>query len=490
MGCMQFVHRMLVAVTVEPLAVMTMTAVFFLTQGNQQFVYFKLCMIAYNETSLCSNLSAHPHAEDRIQAETSRWLLYIDIICYTPTLFTMLILGAWSDRIGRRPPLILACIGSTVLGTMLLVSALWIHLPMPLVLIGWACFGLTGSNGILLSMMFSYVADISTIENRVMRIAILEGAVAFSSVTGVAIAGLLTNSHSFQLLFGLFIVLFLLAMLYTVFHLKETRNTSPSKIETSESSSHSDSEADPLLNTQERNFYEGPTRNLPEEGGHASKGLCGKLFQRETLFGSFVALARKRPGYRRAVLILLLSCFFLLNSNYFGFINVFVLYTTKAPIEWTPLMTGSCSAVVALSNIVLLLTVIPVTRLVGIDVRTVAGMAIVMLGIGFVTMAFARSTPAVWLATVPLYFFELVITIYRGMMSMLVSPDEQGSAFALLDIMGTVAHLFASAVFDNLYPATLHIMSGGVSFLVMCGIEVAQLCLFLWSMFLQKCHRA
>jgi DHA1 family tetracycline resistance protein-like MFS transporter len=93
------------------------------------------------------------------------------------------VLGAWSDRFGRRPVILLSCLG---LGLDYIFMALaptlrWLF-------VGRIISGITTSN---VSTAFAYIADVTPAENRAKRYGMLGAAFGLGFVIGPAVGGLL-----------------------------------------------------------------------------------------------------------------------------------------------------------------------------------------------------------------------------------------------------------------------------------------------------------
>ncbi len=97
------------------------------------------------------------------------------------------ILGAWSDRFGRRPIILISCAG---LGFDYILMALaptlgWLFL-------GRLISGITTAN---VSTAFAYVTDVTTPERRAKQFGMISAAFGLGFIVGPAVGGLLGNVH-------------------------------------------------------------------------------------------------------------------------------------------------------------------------------------------------------------------------------------------------------------------------------------------------------
>src|SRR6202166_747573 len=97
------------------------------------------------------------------------------------------ILGAWSDRFGRRPIILISCAG---LGFDYILMALaptlgWLF-------VGRVISGITTSN---ISTAFAYVTDVTPPERRAKQFGLISAAFGLGFIIGPAVGGLLGNVH-------------------------------------------------------------------------------------------------------------------------------------------------------------------------------------------------------------------------------------------------------------------------------------------------------
>jgi len=123
------------------------------------------------------------------------------------------ILGRWSDRVGRRPILLLSILGTAMSFLILgLANSLW------LLFLGRMIDGLSGGN---ISTAQAYIADVTPLDKRSSAMGMIGAAFGLGFVFGPAIGGLL-GQHSFQLPFFVASGLALLNTLAIFFLLPES----------------------------------------------------------------------------------------------------------------------------------------------------------------------------------------------------------------------------------------------------------------------------
>ena len=166
----------------------------------QQFVYAKLQRdkfpnITFNTSiPLCQANESDPNyaIQTEVQQEAAEWMSYFTLAFGIPSIFSDLILGAYTDRFGRKFLFFLPCIGSFLHLAVNAIGiytdfALYWYIPVGIV------DGLSGHVFGFLLVAFSYIADITPPgAGRSLGIVLIElvigiAAVGFSLSTGVFI---------------------------------------------------------------------------------------------------------------------------------------------------------------------------------------------------------------------------------------------------------------------------------------------------------------
>jgi DHA1 family tetracycline resistance protein-like MFS transporter len=145
--------------------------------------------------------------------EVGLWVGILVAIYALCQFFAAPVLGAVSDRIGRKPVLIF-CLGGSAIGYIVfgIGGALWV------LLLGRIIDGLTGGD---ISSMFAYVADRTEPEDRGKAFGLLGGAAGAGGLAGPVIGGLMGSvSLSAPLFVAAGVVI--ISMLWGIFYLPES----------------------------------------------------------------------------------------------------------------------------------------------------------------------------------------------------------------------------------------------------------------------------
>src|SRR5208283_5094893 len=146
-------------------------------------------------------------------ARASDMVGYFGLVWNLMQFMFLPVLGAWSDRFGRRPVILISCLG---LGLdyifMALAPTLW------WLFVGRIISGITTSN---ISTAFAYIADVTPAEDRAKRYGMLGAAFGLGFVIGPAAGGLLGH-YSLRAPFWAAAGLSLANFLYGLFVLPES----------------------------------------------------------------------------------------------------------------------------------------------------------------------------------------------------------------------------------------------------------------------------
>lgn len=166
----------------------------------QDLLYKKICLQHYNhDKTICDNLTGD--ALDYVQSQGSYWLQYNNIALLVPSIVVACYLGSWGDRHGKKMAM-LASSFSTLLGYLIFVIiSVYEDSPVELLLLANFVSGLGGGYLLMVASVMSYVADITTSENRTSRVAMLESMTFLGSTFGPLISGYLLDGTSYAYTF-------------------------------------------------------------------------------------------------------------------------------------------------------------------------------------------------------------------------------------------------------------------------------------------------
>lgn len=206
-------------ITVEPVLFFYMLCVFMSFPLVQQLAFRKICNAEY-DAETCKNLTKSQ--ENFVQKKTSNWILYQSVAVMLPSIAASLILGSWSDKVGRKIVLILPSVGNVLLYINYMLNVGFFSLDVNYILIGVCISGFFGGFATTLLGVFSYISDITDKSQRTMRVAVLESMTFMGGTVGNLIGGVLVEHGGFMVAFGLCLGLNVLIITYVSFILPES----------------------------------------------------------------------------------------------------------------------------------------------------------------------------------------------------------------------------------------------------------------------------
>ncbi len=151
---------------------------------------------------------------------------YLTLIGVTYSLCQFIfapVLGRWSDRVGRRPVLIISQIG-TIIGYLMLFASIFFRtsaLGIILIFVSRVIDGITGGN---LSTASAYIADITTPENRAKGFGVIGAAFGLGFMFGPLIGGTVSKFLGLEYVPLAAVLFSAVALTMTITRLAESRN--------------------------------------------------------------------------------------------------------------------------------------------------------------------------------------------------------------------------------------------------------------------------
>jgi MFS transporter, DHA1 family, tetracycline resistance protein len=303
------------------------------------------------------------------------------------------VLGAWSDRFGRRPVILLSCLG---LGLDYIFMALAPSLRW--LFVGRIISGITTSN---VSTAFAYIADVSPVELRAKRYGMLGAAFGLGFVIGPAVGGLLGH-YSLRAPFWAAAGLSLANFLYGCFVLPESL----------------------------------PLEKRAKSAWHMANPL-GSL-----------SLLRSHPEL--SGLAVVITFYYLAHQS---LISVFVLYTeyryawTTYGVGWALALVGVCSAVVSGGMVG------PYVKKFGERFSLISGLA--FGAVGFVGMAFAPNQWVVLGAIPFIALWGVASPAIQSLMSQRVDPSSQGKLQGAINSLRALTGMAGPVIFTQIFAAAI-----------------------------------
>ena len=215
--------------TAEPFIFLCTASLTLNTVTLPQLILENICKRDYNVT-VCLNIHEPKFKakQDAVQQQTALWILVFLSIITSICVLTVPVLGPFADVIGKRRAMFLTPVLLSVQSTgCLILSALdypfhpsLLLLPVPVCALAGDLFGM-----FLFSM--SYIADITTDENRTFRITVLDAFHSSANCLATFASGFLLQAYGYKGGYITTLILEALAIIYLAFFLPDSKTEPP-----------------------------------------------------------------------------------------------------------------------------------------------------------------------------------------------------------------------------------------------------------------------
>jgi len=436
----------------------------------------------------CSHLSLHPSRQLIVQHSAAQYLMYYKLLLNFPAMLLVLCCGAWSDRAGRKLPIILTCFGTTA-AVVLYMASIYVggRVPfLPLLLIGAAVRGSFGRSAVMTMAVHSYVSDNSAKERRTQKLSNLVAMSHFGYLVGSMCAGMMLDHYGFTIVFLTVTTLQAACVLTAALTMRgeagATTQSTAGVLDVCDAQTDNDvsvtehvDERTPLVNSK--------VIKVNLDGPESSEELIpsGKLLDESSLENSvdkpvvistcqiylnhlvesFAVFLRPRPGNARCHLIMLFIAIYLQQMMKSGEADVLLLYVERSPLELSKSMYGYLLSV---NYACLGLCAFLAPRLLVHTLHLSDG-AMAMIGLLFriAGLAVLCVSQSVWMLFLSIAIagpHSMTVSSAKSLISKNVCEGEMGKTFSLLSSGETLSNLVGTVVFANLYSATLALFPG------------------------------
>ncbi|XP_026284774.1 proton-coupled folate transporter isoform X1 [Frankliniella occidentalis] len=437
-GC--WLVRGLRSVSVEPVLFAYMFAFMFTSVVEQSFYVDRACRVHLNYSDhICSHIQDPTFKEEqnRVQVEVSSFHQYNGIVSNVVPFLLAPFLGSWSDRRGRKIPLLMGLAGQTyyfAMFTLVTMQPTW-RLEMVL---GLASFpaALTGTNLAIFAAAFSYMADITSTADRTLRIAILDGTYLASMPTGIALGSFVFSSvvnKSYTWMFAISTCILACALLYSCVRLK--------------------------------------WRTADSQRSLKGVNICSDFFDWKHVTESIRAVIRPRVNHGRLYLVLIILSMglytFQRNERQMSY-----LYTQKK-FGWTQSEYSNFRTFqTAFYVVVTFLGAPSLTKLCGLKDSVIVLMGAPAHAIARVVFAVAEVPWIFYLGAAVSSLGPTVAPVLRSMTSKVVSIEERGKIFAILTVADSAVPLVSTVIYSQVYNATVEVYPAAIYWVTVASMAL------------------
>lgn len=278
-GVCSRVCSVLRSVTVEPLMLLDGLAFSNMHVYMENLQMDRVCRVTCGfSEGVCQNLKAQHEASVEVQKSYSVFALYNGIIAAALPLFFILFMGAWSDKYGRKVPLVAVQVGHVLHAGGYLLASLVPSWPAEVLLLVTLLDTLGGGAVSFLTVANSYLGDVTPEESRTSRVGLANSIWFLGGPVGTLMGRYIYGAGGYLALFTTSLVLSVAAVVYVVVFLPESHGPFVKKSNTEEAMkatlelrdsvaavyglegkkkvSHTLSDARPALATMAKDFFD------------------------------------------------------------------------------------------------------------------------------------------------------------------------------------------------------------------------------------------
>ena len=451
-----------------------------------QLIQDRVCRNSYNDT-VCSHLSSRRHKtiQDLVQKEAAGWMAFIPLTALVPAVFILCMLGPFCDVFGIRntmiiPPAVLLLQSITYM----ILSYLKGPFSPGLFIIAACLSGLFGENMGCEALAMSYVAHVTSVKDRTLRMTFLESSLFLASCVSGLINGAILWKFGFPAVFICTAIVNSINFLYVTFLLPSEH------IRVRQSPPFNDNNMEKDNQVEEEEIYVVDTTLSPKSNGeNISSDQDGKSLSTQE-HGTFIEAVKTACSPCRCIakiqttvcnsrdkwkMIALLIFLFLTLLPNMGEIYMGVLYLTHRPFNLSPMNIGYLVAYKAA------LTAIGISALIAIlqHCLGVSDHGLLILGYAGQTIYFILLGVSV--STLMLYLIQFVgftqvihLPVLRSLISKQVDSGSFGTALAIGEVVDALSTLTTTLVSNSVYSGTVSIYPG-LAFLILSIVAFSAL---------------
>lgn len=229
--CLQRLASIKKNITVEPTAFLMLTASILSGMATQNLGLQKACKVNLNiSESICDSLNSVENSayELQVQRYVSVYISSKTIITSSLPVIYLVFGGGWMDLTGRRKILLMLPVIGEIFQNIsnILNVTFFYQLRVEYLYFLDAFFGAAAGGWSLLYLaIFSYIADITTNENRTHRLGIVSFCTYVGMPIGLALSGVILSNFGYYAIYGIALTMHLLNLLYIIFTLSDPLRT-------------------------------------------------------------------------------------------------------------------------------------------------------------------------------------------------------------------------------------------------------------------------
>ncbi|XP_031356797.1 proton-coupled folate transporter-like isoform X1 [Photinus pyralis] len=447
----QRIHKLRRGITVEPFLICFCLPYSMSALTIQNLSLEKACRVNLNlNTSVCDAI--HQHIDDAydkvdeiaVQKVVASAYVWKNVIFSVFPAILLPLLGSWSDRHNTRKVLMLLPMAGEVITNVgfILCTFFFYELPMEVnTVVEVLPTAITGGINMLLLGVFTYVASISSIEDRTFRLGVIHILYGISTTVGYACSGIVYTLIGFYGVFVSSLIMYALGGLYAYYGINEAPCNRP---------------------------------------GPLSK--CARVKDmvnvKQTLTTFNFLWNRRRAAQSKQIYLILILAILVLGPGQ-GEETVLYLYT-RLKFSWSEidysLFTGIYSVAHLVGNSFAILIFSKWLKFDDAILGIISSVSKIGGGIVYI---FAQTTLVFYLGTLAEVFNGTAFAASRSIITKLVLDQDLGKVNSLFGMAEAITTLIYGPAFSALYKSTIQIFPG-TFFVVGSCLTIPPIIMYIW----------
>ncbi|XP_054707387.1 proton-coupled folate transporter-like isoform X2 [Uloborus diversus] len=183
----------------------------------------KGCLYYLNYSKeICANLSHHKNASDDAEILANNYNLYINLLAPIGAVI-VIFLAPWSDKHGRKPPLIVALFGYFIYDVGIILCTIYFNSLIEYIIVSNLAIQITGGFICIMTVIYSLTSETSSTEFRSLKYTFLQIAFGLAVTLGALAGGQIYDHYGYLAVFTTMTVGHLLAIAWVIFFVPETQ---------------------------------------------------------------------------------------------------------------------------------------------------------------------------------------------------------------------------------------------------------------------------
>ncbi|KAG7212624.1 hypothetical protein KM043_012912 [Ampulex compressa] len=420
-GCLTKYLRWMRHISVEPTMWLYMMAFMMTSVIEQSFFVHKACRVDHGyPEDVCSHLYNNATIQAEVQVTVSKFLQWNGIAGHVVPIILALFFGNWSDRRGRKMLLILGLAGKLVYSSMIVVISMLDSWDLNTVIYAASLpMAMLGGDVAIFGSCFTYISDITTIQQRTLRITILDVVYLSTMPSGVALGSYLFSkvlNSSYTIMFAINATLLALAIVYSLVNLE----------------------------------WQTSTEQRPLSGAN----FLVDFFDKSHVAATFRTLSKTRRNHGKLHLWILLIAMglytFQRDEKPMSF-----LYT-QLVFKWDVVKFSEFKTFQSTLFVLAMLIGVPtMSKLLKMKDTVIVAIGALSHAGGRIIFALAKVPELFYVGASVAALGPAVAPVIRSMSSKIVPAEERGKIFAVLSVFDNAVPLFSGVLYSQLYNATI-----------------------------------